>query len=322
MWKTRPRLRWGIDTRLGLTCNITLFTHYHFYMVIFPNNKPNEMREQVTSITIGLFLAFVSALADHAFNLNMTRSDNLFLGLLSYIISLLTFWGFRLQALGEVKEIGNKLTQIGAQLGIGENIGNAHRGVADSYWNLCVIRASHGVFSLVEPNQLSINHPQRRLFWLQAILNTELSWDCTCNPVIPKSIDQTFLLDGFRYQSIVSRINGVPVKRVFIVHEEQHLEVMIKHASWQASLGFNIKIYKRFAQEDPKCIVSIQKLLGTIDLAIMDGRYLIAFHLTGDMYEMNTLVFYKEQKLVDEVREAYRHLFDIGETVPEHDIED
>jgi hypothetical protein len=74
------------------------------------------MKEQVISIVIGLFLVLTSELADHAFSLGMTRADSLFLGLFSYVISLLTFFGFRLQDLGTLKGIRETLTQVGVQL--------------------------------------------------------------------------------------------------------------------------------------------------------------------------------------------------------------
>ena len=106
-------------------------------------------------------------------------------------------------------------------------------------------------------------------------------------------------------------MNDAPVSRVFIVHDpEECTSRFIEHVKWQVSIGIRARIFLKYNNASLASIKRIQRLIGTIDFAIIDGSYLIAFLLEEEQpRDIMFMEFHRDARIIHDIKEDYNHLW-------------
>jgi hypothetical protein len=148
-------------------------------------------------------------------------------------------------------------------------------------------------------------------FWLQSITNTESAWFCT-NYVNPRDDwGKGWVRRGLYFQKLQAEEYGQNIKRVFIFKNESeitkvHRERMLEQkefgiqAKW-ATLDADYLQWKPFEQ--------FRSLIGTEDLALVDGVYLIAFFLDEKRHHQSILCIY-DNEILSKISSLYGRLWD------------
>ena len=142
------------------------------------------MKTQIISAVVGVTFCLAGFLMEKTWPSAIRCIDGIFIGLLAYLITLITLWDKKIAKLDLLPPATARLQRMMIHFGLSDSISNKHENAADSYWNLCVIKASTGIYTQKTPHLINIPNEERRLFWQQAILNTQLNWQCTTNVII------------------------------------------------------------------------------------------------------------------------------------------
>lgn len=279
------------------------------------------MKEQITSISIAVALIVASAVISQFYPEHVTIRDSVYMGLFTYLVSILFFFTKRLKIVDSIRNIEPKIDYIFKHISIEESLRKTSVDAFGVFWYLCLIRAREGTYELIDSNTFKVYKDQLPSFWQQAILNADINWNCTNFVNLPEDLCSSWAIAGFRFQSMVSKTTSVPVKRLFIVKDRSEVtDNLIEHMKWQQSLGFMVKIITRDKKMKWAPFEELESMIDTVDIAIINGRYLIAFLLTEEEYRgISFLRCYSDMNIVNKVNENFKRLWDSA--IPVESIE-
>jgi len=270
------------------------------------------MKEQITSIGIAVTLIVASAVISQFYPEHVTIRDSVYMGLFSYLVSILFFFTKRLKIIDSIRNIEPKVDYISKHISIEESLRKPSDDAFGVFWYLCLISAREGTYELVDSNTFKVVKDQLPSFWQKAILNTDISWNCTNFTNLPEDLYSSWAKAGFQFQSMVSKTMGVPVKRLFIAKNRSEVNHnLIEHMKWQQSLGFMIRFISRDKELKWAPFEELKSMIGTVDIAIINGRYLLAFLLTEEEYRgISFLRCHSDVNIVNKANEIFKHLWD------------
>jgi len=191
----------------------------------------------------------------------------------------------------------------------------------DYYWKLCLDNASAKRYTLLSENCIKIPHSELQRFWRRAIVNTDKKWECTHYFKVHQDVvfwDNA----GFELQGLVGKKFGVSVRRLFIFDKQEDIvENLLKHMKWQQKIGIEIKILILKNNEKWSNHNYLQNKLNTIDMAIVNDTYLMAFMLEENTISeenkqgLNYLIFCSEQERVKEAQQFYSDMWNASSTI-------
>ena len=280
------------------------------------------MKEQIISIVIAFFLIIVGVLISRVYPQHISIRDSICIGLFSYLVSILFFFTNKLNTIDHIHDVRTDVKNISDCLSIKETLKKQSADSFDIFWDLCLIRAKECVYELIDPNTISIPKEQFPFFWHQALLNTDINWNCTNYTNLPEDLYSDWATKGFEFQSMVSETMDVPVKRLYIVGNRNEVDQrFIDHLKWQQSLGFRVKLISKDKKMKWAPFEELEELIETIDIAIINGRYLIAFILTDeDQRGISFLKVYSDTTIVSKVNDIFQHLWGSAISVESVDI--
>jgi len=270
-----------------------------------------SMKEQIISIVITISLIIVGTLISYFYPQHINIKDSIYIGLFSYLISILFFFTKKLDTIGCIPDIRTDVKNISNHLLIEEKLKKHCSDSFGIFWNLCLLRAEEGIYKLNNPNSITVPKEQFPSFWQQAILNTDINWNCTNYTNLPEDLYSDWAKKGFNFQSMVSKTMDVPVKRLYILKNRNEFDQrFIDHLKWQQSLGFNVKFIIKDKKTKWAPFKELEEIIETIDVAIINGRYLIAFILTDeDQRGISCLKVYSDRTILSKVNDIFQHLW-------------
>lgn len=274
--------------------------------------KGKQLNEQLISIIVGLSFGIVGAILSFRFPEHITIMDSIYIGIFSYIVTILAFLESRLRVLDSLNRIDNNMTYVSNYLLSEEKAiskGNDSFGI---YWALCIARAKEGIYKLIDSNTFVVEEHQVPNFWQQAIINTDISWFCTTYSNTPDDFEG-WSKWGFELQGMGIKRIGTVIKRVFIVDDESEItEEFIDRIKWHQSQGVMVKWISREISLKWVQFKEFEKLIGTIDIAIINGNYLLAFEIKEDNNRrgISSINCYADRDIVSKINTLLMHLWD------------
>ena len=192
----------------------------------------------------------------------------------------------------------------------------------DYYWMSCLEKARKGTYILVSENCIKIPQSEIRIFWQRSITNTDKKWECTHYINDPQDFNiSSWVKEGFELQGFLINIFGLHVKRLFIFDKKEHIikEVL----KWQESIGIEIRILILENEIKWSGYERLLKILGTIDMAIINDTYLTSYVLKKStvnnkkLRSLNYVKFYSEQEIVKKIQQIYSDMWSNSFTIQE-----
>lgn len=273
--------------------------------------------EQIISITICLCSIFVCGLLSFFFPSIISYKESVVVGILSYVVSIVTFWNKHFSLMQNIPLIMSRLNIIDSRI-INENsILSNYIDPIDIFWSISISKASSGIYELINPTTIKITREQFPNFWNHAILNASSSWFCTNFSNSEDDLYSSWAKRGFEFQSMASKINNVSVKRLYISKNQSRLSpVYFEHMKWQAVLGFSVRHIFKTNRMKWAFFKEMEELIGTVDIAIIDNKYLLAFHLSDkEKREIEYIIAYSDIDIVTKVNSLFNHMWDSAITV-------
>ena len=271
--------------------------------------------DHLLPIIISLGISCIAAALSYYFPDKLSLKDSIWLGLLSYFISVV------ISISGNFDLLQKDITEIKATL-------NAERATKsrnnfDYYWLSCMDKSREGQYVLASKNCIKIPHTELRRFWQMAIANTAQSWECTLYVNDPEDLNSKWIRSGFELQGFNKKIFELSVKRLFIFDKREDItEDVITHLKWQNSIGVEVKV---LVLENEKWAATahnqLKELLGTIDIAIIDNSYLISFILkestinNKNRRSLDFIELWSEQERVKKIQSIYSDMWSSSATM-------
>ena len=275
------------------------------------NKKP--MKDQLVSIVVGLSFTTAGAILSSIFPDFITVKDSISIGIFSYIISILFFIESRLRVLGSIETIDNNMTYVSNYLMSEEKALRKGNDSFSIFLALSMIRAKEGIYKLIDSNTFVVEREQLPNFWQQAIINTDISWFCTTYSNTPDDFTG-WAKRGFELQGMGVEQMGTLVKRLFIVNNESEItDDLIDRMEWHQSLGINVKWIPRNIDLKWAPFKKFEDIIGTIDIAIINGSYLFAFEIdevSDGKRGISSLTCYANMDIVNRITSLFTHLWD------------
>jgi hypothetical protein len=178
------------------------------------------MKEQLIALTISLFLIIVGSVASVIFPQYITIKDSIAIGLFSYIVTLVVFLAARTKLIDSLRQIDSNLAYLSKYVLSREKAKELGADLFSTFWILCLLRAAEGVYRFIDPQTFEISKDQLPQFWLQAAINTDVSWYCTNYVNSPHDWDSGWASWEFQVQSQCMKQVGTSVKRLFIAKDK------------------------------------------------------------------------------------------------------
>lgn len=272
------------------------------------------MKEQLISIGIAVVLAIVGALFSTKYSDYITIKDSIYIGIFSYLVSLMIFISERFKLIDSIGTINKNVSYVSAYILSEEKAKRIGNDSASILWAISMFRAKEGVYKLIDSNTFEVEREQIPGFWQQAIINADVSWFCTNNVNSPEDLGSGWARRGFELQSMSSKDVGTTVKRLFIYENKEEITPdVIKQMKWHQSLGFMVKFLTKDVKLTWSPFLALEKLIGTTDIAIINGAYLIAFLLSSEkLRTISRLRCYGDMDLVRRINELFTRLWELG----------
>jgi hypothetical protein len=155
-----------------------------------------------------------------------------------------------------------------------------------------------------------------------AIVNTDTSWDCTHYINDPDDLNSDWINKGFDLQGFNKKIFGISVRRLFIFDNKEDINKdALNLMEWQKSIGIEIKILILKENAIWSGYDRLKKILGTIDIAIINKAYLISFLLDDvvinnkNQRRLSYVEFWSELEKVKEVQHIYNDMWNSSLTI-------
>jgi hypothetical protein len=287
------------------------------------------MTNELVSLIIALcFTAIVAILAYHYPNRVSVR-DSLAVGFLAYFTSMLVVINNEVDKLRYIAELKNDVRAMEDCLAVSEAIESGRQEMFDYFWSICQLKAGKGIYIARDLQTIEVPRDRMPTFWKQAIVSTDISWDCTVYVNDWTDLCSVWAKDGFEMQSMMKDILDVRVKRLFIFNSREELtDEIIDHIIWQdQDLGFNVRVI--FINEKQRLAVetSFEKLnqaIGTLDIAIANESYLLAFNLSTDLStqlrSLTTITLHRDPQLVEDISVHYQNIWESAMEVDEANL--
>lgn len=275
--------------------------------------KKRPINEQLVSIIVGLLFTMVGAIFSSIYPDFITFKDSISIGILSYIISILFFIESRLRVLDSIETMNNNMTYVSNYLMSEEKALRKGNDSFSIFWALSMMRAKEGIHKLIDSNTFVVEKEQLPNFWQQAIINTDISWFCTTYSNTPDDFTG-WAKRGFELQGRGIEQMGTLVKRLFIVNDESEITDDFRDGvKWHQALGINVKWIPRTIELKWAPFKIFEDLIGTIDIAIINGSYLFAFEISENSdgkRGISSLMCYGNMDIVNKITPLFTHLWD------------
>jgi hypothetical protein len=265
---------------------------------------------QLISIIVAILSAFVSAA------LAVTPLDSVVIGLLAYLVSILTFVNTKLESLSELRTLKNELTRIALSLRLADERVIEGDDSFDVFWAISLRRAEAGKYQLIDSETFKVDKPHIPAFWQQMITNTDHTWNGTDHLLSDKMWIHGWSKHGLELQKACIAARGVGVKRIFIIDKIADAEtpsirdIMSEHRDY----GILVKWISFESKLKWAPLQVFKNKIGTVDFTIINGRYLFAFYMHGRTLE--AMKCFSNASLINEVKAQYDRLWDES-NVPE-----
>jgi hypothetical protein len=270
------------------------------------------MKEQGLSLGISIVLVTIGAAFSHWYRDIVTLRDSIYVGIFSYLVSISYFTSRRLVLLDKLPEVGAVVDRVVEALEAEGRLIAGRTRAFDVFWHICLLRSKAGIYKAINATTFELAKEQFPRFWQQAILNTDLTWYCTNFVNAPDDWKAEWSRAGFQFQSVVSKMTDAPVRRLFIArHIEELNDDLVGRMRWHESLGFAVRCICLDRPAKWATFGNLKELIGTLDIAIVNDAYLIAFILTGEEERGISFVrCYADPSLVGRVNDIYQHCWD------------
>lgn len=268
------------------------------------------MKDEIISAIIATILTIIGAAVSH-FYPEMSLRDSIYVGLFSYVTLLLHFWQTKVSQLENLRNSLDEITENTRLIRLSEDQAGSAFSI---FWSICMIRARQGVYRIGDNRTLEIPLDKLPSFWQQAIIHAGSTWSCTSYVNSLDDINAEWSNRGFEFQAMLSKAAGVSVKRLFIFNTLDEInDDLLGHMRWHEKLGFLVRFIIRQDKEKWVPFGDLNQLCGSLDVAIVDRSYLIAFEIAGTKRrEITRLVCYSDPNIVDRASRMLIHLWDAG----------
>jgi hypothetical protein len=269
------------------------------------------MHEQTLNIVIAIISTLIGVMLSIIAPNQVRIIDSVYLGIFSYLTSVGVQLAFRSENFFKLNKVSENTEDIVYFLRLREYIASRSGKLSEQYLSFCLFKAYQGIYRLENRFSFEVSKIQIPNFWLQSITNTESAWFCT-NYVNPRDDwGKGWVRRGLYFQKLQAEEYGQNIKRVFIFKNESeitkvHRERMLEQkefgiqAKW-ATLDADYLQWKPFEQ--------FRSLIGTEDLALVDGVYLIAFFLDEKRHHQSILCIY-DNEILSKISSLYGRLWD------------
>jgi ABC-type multidrug transport system fused ATPase/permease subunit len=278
--------------------------------------KKEQIKEQVIAIVISIIIIVIGAIFSIKYANYITLKDSILIGLFSYIVVIVVFLGNRFYLIDKIKQIDNNITDIKENSEYVNKLKKIGTDSFDSFWALCLLRAANGTYKQIDSDSFEINKEQIPQFWLQAAINTDVNWYCTNYVNSNEDYNSGWVNYEFGIQSQCMKQNGTIVQRLFIIKDEDEKSKINEQVNYHKRLGFVVKtINKTTGSNRWAPFDELEKLIGTIDIAIINGKYLFAFILTENKNDRSLLKIqcYSNSIIVKKSVDIYNRLWESAE---------
>lgn len=280
------------------------------------------MTEQIISISFGLGATLLGVILSAAFPNSMTKMDPAYIGVLSYLVSLTTFIERRVERIPNIESSDALIYRELKELAIHKNARSF-----DVLWSICLLRARAKAYTQSGYDAFVIEQHQIPSFWMEAITSSYKSWLCTdCEKVAEPWGYQWSRERALRFQRWAMD-ESAQVQRIFLFHDEGAISPVYKSlVSAHLDIGVNIRWLALNNDSENSRLEFFRDKIGTIDFAIIDDAYLLAFELSKDG-TTHSLRCTRDKGLVAELKRQYLTLWDNGrlwgqpEEVPSESLE-
>jgi hypothetical protein len=280
------------------------------------------MKEQLISAVAGLAFALVGALLVWLWPADVRVLDAAFLGCFAYTVTSVALVSWKTRGLESYEALRADVSYAANRMRVQEAAARRGTRSSDFLWALCLLRAREGIYSLLDSSSFRVDRDQIPKFWQQAIINTDSTWLCTNFVNLEEDWRYGWTERGLQFQGMGIQQNNVNVRRVFIYgsaseitpdlvatmrkHEELHVQV--KWTTLDADYHYWAP-FEKFERE-----------VGTIDLAIVDGSYLLAFDLNASR-ENVAIRCYSDPAKLDGITSLYARLWEEARDLKELECE-
>lgn len=259
---------------------------------------------QILAIVIGIACGFIGAASD------LRTYEDITIGLLGYLVSILTFVNADLAKLSHLPALRDELTRLAVSLRAQNAELSCPDASSDVFWAVSLRRAQQGRYQLIDSETFAIDKPQIPAFWQQMITNTDHSWSGTDQLLSDRMWIHGWSKHGLELQRACIAAYGVAVRRIFIFEKAAEattspiVGIMAEHRRY--SVGVRWTTFDSRLQWSPLQLFKAK--IGTVDFTILDGKYLFAFNMHGRTLE--SVKCFSNASLVAEIKAHYERLWD------------
>ena len=183
--------------------------------------------------------------------------------------------------------------------------------VFDIFWAVCMLLAKEGIYDLIDSQTFAVSQQDIPRFWLHAILNTDHSWLCTTYFNTEYNWEEGWVRRGVDCQKITIENSLTTVKRIFIFSnpEERNSEKWLNVMEKQKNYGIKVKWISESAPSEWGDLAKLNEELETVDIAIIDGKYLLCFKQNANDKKVEKIICTNNQAKIKRASLLYNNIW-------------
>lgn len=266
------------------------------------------MAQKLNEKYIGIVLALISVLIGFVLENyieNLTKIDSLYIGFFTYLLINMYFLQITLNS------IDINIVKTKEVIDFQHKVSSNNSEPFDLFWELCLIKAREGLYHKIDSNSFIVKDNYIPSFWQQAVANTMATWHST-SITNPDDESQPWERRGVELHKLSIEEFSIQVKRIFIfkdknmANDKDYKEIMNFHKS----RDINVKYLTLDNEIQKKELSKVEKIIGSKDFTLIDGKYLLVFNLADVTNELISIKCSNNEKILRELRQIYPRLWE------------
>ena len=266
------------------------------------------MAQKLNEKYIGIVLALISVLIGFVLENyieNLTKIDSLYIGFFTYLLINMYFLQITLNS------IDINILKTKEVIDFQHKVSSNNSEPFDLFWELCLIKAREGLYHKIDSNSFIVKDNYIPSFWQQAVANTMATWHST-SITNPDDESQPWERRGVELHKLSIEEFSIQVKRIFIfkdknmANDKNYREIMNFHKS----RDINVKYLTLDNEIQKKELSKVEKIIGSKDFTLIDGKYLLVFNLADVTNELISIKCSNNEKILRELRQIYPRLWE------------
>ena len=266
------------------------------------------MAQKLNEKYIGIVLALISVLIGFVLENyieNLTKIDSLYIGFFTYLLINMYFLQITLNS------IDINIVKTKEVIDFQHKVSSNNSEPFDLFWELCLIKAREGLYHKIDSNSFIVKDNYIPSFWQQAVANTMATWHST-SITNPDDESQPWERRGVELHKLSIEEFSIQVKRIFIfkdknmANDKNYKEIMNFHKS----RDINVKYLTLDNEIQKKELSKVEKIIGSKDFTLIDGKYLLVFNLADVTNELISIKCSNNEKILRELRQIYPRLWE------------